>query len=109
MRLKGFLRLDGLHMVGDPDRRTERVAVACGAAGEFLEPARRAGCDLLVTGETTFHTCLEAAAWNVSLLLPGHFASERFAVERLAAVLAERFPVLQVWASREERDPLRWV
>jgi dinuclear metal center YbgI/SA1388 family protein len=108
-RLKGFLRLDGLHLVGKLDQRIERVAVACGAAGEFLEPARRAGCDLLVTGETTFHTCLEAAAGNVALLLPGHFASERFAVERLAIVLVDRFPDLHVWASREERDPLQWL
>ena len=60
-------------------------------------------------GETSFHTCLEAEAANIGLLLPGHFASERFAVEHLAEVLAQQFPSLSVWASREERDPMRWI
>ena len=108
-RLKAFLGLGGLHVVGGADQSCRRVAVACGAAGEFLEPARQADCDTLVTGETTFHTCLEAEAHGIALLLPGHFASERFAVETLADQLAARFPALTVWASRQERDPLSWV
>jgi dinuclear metal center YbgI/SA1388 family protein len=107
-RLKQFLSIDGLHMVGQSLRSIHRVAVACGSAGSFLEAARRQGCDLLVTGETTFHTCLEAEATDVALLLPGHYASERFAVEVLADVMAEQFADLEVWASRDEADPLQW-
>ena len=58
----------------------------------------------MVLGEARFHTCVEAEAWGIGLLLPGHFASERFAVEDLAELLAKEFPEVQVWASREERD-----
>ena len=65
--------------------------MACGAAGEFLEAARTAGCDAMVLGEARFHTCLEAEAWGIGLLLPGHYASERFAIEALADVLGRRF------------------
>jgi putative NIF3 family GTP cyclohydrolase 1 type 2 len=68
----------------------------------------RAACDCMVVGEVRFHTCLEAEANGIALVLPGHFASERFAVERLAEVLAGKFGELLVWASRDERDPLRW-
>lgn len=107
--LKQFLGLSGLHVVGEADQSCRRVAVGCGAAGKFLEPARRAGCDTLVLGETDFHTCLEAQSRGIALLLPGHFASERFAVEALAATLAAQFPELNVWASRCERDPLQWL
>jgi hypothetical protein len=42
-------------------------------------------------------------------LLAGHYASERFGVERMASVIAESFSGLTVWASREERDPIVWV
>ncbi len=104
-----FLRVRGLHQVGSSDQTIRSVAVACGSAGSFLEPARRAGCDLLVTGETSFHTCLEAEADNIALLLPGHFASERFAVEALAEVLSQQFPTLTIWPSQQEQDPLVWV
>lgn len=108
-RLMQLLNIERLQAVGPPERPIRRAAVACGSAGQFLEPARHAGCELLITGETNFHTCLEAEATEVALLLPGHYASERFAVERLADVLAERFPGLTVWASRNEADPLRHV
>ena len=108
-RLAEFLRVDRLAMVGDPGQSVRTVAIGCGAAGELLEAARQAGCDAMVLGEARFHTCLEAEAAGVGLLLPGHFASERFAVECLAEVLSRQFPDLEVWASSQERDPIRWL
>ncbi len=66
------------------------------------------GLIMLVTGETNFHTCLETFATGIALLLPGHYASERFAIKLLAQTLAVQFPELTVWASRDETDPLRW-
>lgn len=107
-RVKSFLGVPGLHRVGDPDRPVRTVAVACGSAGQFLPDARRVGCEVLVTGETNFHSCLEAEATGVALLLPGHFASERFAVVQLADILAREFRGCTVWASRSEADPLVW-
>jgi putative NIF3 family GTP cyclohydrolase 1 type 2 len=84
------------------------VGIACGSAGSFLPHARRAGCQLFITGETSFHSCLEAEALGIALLLPGHYASERFGVEALAGEIQNQFPVLEVWASRVEQDPLTW-
>ena len=65
--------------------------------------------DVLVTGETTFHTCLEADARGVGLILAGHFASERFALLSLADYLTDQLSSISVWASSSERDPLRVV
>jgi dinuclear metal center YbgI/SA1388 family protein len=107
-RLKKFLRIDRLQTVGEADQAVRTVAVACGAAEGFLSTAELNGCDTMVVGEARFHTCLEAEALGIGLLLPGHFASERFAVDCLADVLREKFPTLEIWASRRERDPLRW-
>jgi dinuclear metal center YbgI/SA1388 family protein len=108
-RLKTFLKINGLHAVGHLHSPIERVAVACGSAGEFLPAAIEHGCQVLVTGETRLHTCYEAEARGIALLLAGHYASERFGVERLAGVLAGQFPALQIWPSRDETDPLQWV
>ena len=108
-RLKMFLHIDHLQVVGDPARSIRTVAVACGAADELLDAAQANGCDSMVIGEARFHTCLEAEASGIAILLPGHFASERFAVECLAEVLATQFPQLKIWASRRERDLLQWV
>ncbi len=108
-RVAGLLRLQYLQVVGEAERRVRSVGIACGAAGDLLGTADQVGCDCFLVGETRFHTCLEAEARGMTLILPGHFASERFAVERLAERVGTRFPELTIWASRAERDPLRWM
>ena len=108
-RLKRFLNIERLRLVGRPEQSVRTVAIGCGAADELLEVAGATGCDALVLGEARFHTCLEAQARGIGLLLPGHYASERFAVECLAETLRRQFPDVEVWASRREHDPIQWV
>ncbi len=108
-RAKAFLAIERIALVGDPKHRVRLAGIACGAADDLLRPAIDAGCDCLLLGEARFHTCLEAEAAGITLLLPGHFASERFAIEALAGMLSEQFPDIEMWAAHRERDPLRWV
>lgn len=108
-RVKAFLSVDALRLVGDANQPVQCAAVACGSGGSFLPAARENGCDCLVTGEANFHTCLEAEATGVGLILAGHFASERFALERLADTLDEQLSDVQIWASELERDPLQAI
>ena len=100
--------LTGLHIVGASDQPLNKAAIACGSGGSFLDKAKFAGCDVLITGEATFHTCLDAKANSVCLLLLGHYASERFALEELADRIGQEFGGLEVWASNDEVDPLEW-
>ncbi len=109
-RLKLALAFEHLkHVTASDGRPISRVAIGCGSAGDFLRDAKRLACDLLILGETTFHTCLEAHALDVDLLLVGHYRSERFAVEQLVSVLALQFPTLKIWASQCEQDPIQWL
>lgn len=107
-RVKRMFHVKHCAVVGAADRSITKVALACGAGGSLLDDAVRAGCHCLLTGEARFHACLEAQARNLALLLPGHYATERFAIERLAETLAERFTELIIWPSRAERDPVEW-
>jgi dinuclear metal center YbgI/SA1388 family protein len=107
-RVKSVLGVRHLQYVGDDDRRVERVAVACGAAAEFLIDADRHGCDVLLTGEARFHACLEAQARDLAMVLPGHYVTERPAVEQLAVRIGAQFPQLKSAASTAERDPVQW-
>ena len=106
-RLKESFGLAQLRHVGPSENPLKRVGVACGSGGSFLRAAADARCDLLVTGEATFHTCLEAESLGIGLVLLGHFTSERFACEELADHLAQSFPDLEIWASRRESDPVK--
>lgn len=84
-----------------------RVAVGCGAAGDFLEDAAAAGCDTFVTGEARFHTAIEAESRGINLVLLGHYASERPAMVELAKTLGARLPELRCVVSEQDRDPLQ--
>lgn len=105
-RVKQALTANAVQTVGAKERSVQRVAVACGAAGEFLADAIAARADVFLTGEMRFHDCLAAQASGIALILPGHHATERPGVEALAEWLRRQFPALHVWASRRERDPL---
>ena len=83
-----------------------RVAICCGSGGSLLEAAMAAGCDLFLTGEATFHSCLEAKYHEIGLLMIGHYASERFAMENLAKQICGHFPSVECWASESECDPV---
>lgn len=89
-----------------PGRAIARVAIGCGSGGSFVAAAQERRCDLLITGEATFHQCLEAQAAGLGLLMIGHFASEKFAMEQLASRLANALPSIDVWSSRQESDPV---
>lgn len=105
-RAKAELNATAVQVVGDLSRSVRRVAVACGAAGEFLSDSIRSKADVFVTGEMRFHDALAARTAGVGVILPGHYATERPAVEELAAKLAADWPGVTTWASRRERDPL---
>ena len=105
-RAKAALRATTVQVVGNLARPIRTAAVACGAAGEFLSDAIKRKADVFVTGEVRFHEALAARGANVALLLPGHYATERPAVEALAAKLAANFSGVTAWASLAERDPL---
>lgn len=108
-RLRQRLRCGPIGRVGREDAVVRRVAVCCGAGGEMLGDAVRARADLFLTGEMRYHDCLTAQAQGLAVLLPGHHASERFAMEQLAERLRRQWPDLTIWPSDRETDPLGWA
>jgi dinuclear metal center YbgI/SA1388 family protein len=106
--VKTKLQIGELPFAGDRRQPVSRVAIACGSGGEFLSAAINCKCDVLLTGETRFHTCLEARGAGIGLVLAGHYATERPGLEHLAAVVSREFPDIEAWASEVECDPLQW-
>ncbi|TWT57420.1 putative GTP cyclohydrolase 1 type 2 [Thalassoglobus neptunius] len=107
-RVRKALKVENLQYTGDLNQLVESVAVACGSAGEFLRDANQLGCDLFLTGEARFHSCFEARELGVFMVLAGHYATERPAVETLAETLSKKFPDLQCRPSEIETDPVQW-
>lgn len=107
--VKSRLHVPGIQFVGDAEMKVKMVAIACGAAAEFLSDADKVGCQAFLTGEARFHDCLAARSRGMGMILPGHYATERPAMESLARQLAAEFPDISVIASESESDPVQWA
>jgi dinuclear metal center YbgI/SA1388 family protein len=105
-RLKTLLSVGHVDMVGEAGRVVDRVAIVCGSGGDFAMDAVERGAQVLITGEIRFHDALLAEAHQLAAIVLGHYASERFAMEKLADRLAAGFPQLSVWPSKTEQDPI---
>jgi len=102
--VKSRFELPKVQYVGDAERKIQCIATACGSGGTFLEHAAALSADVLVTGEATFHTALEARASGVGLIF-----SERFAVEALAEKIGSAIGDVEVWASCSESNPIETI
>ena len=108
-QVKELLAVPRLQWVGTEEQQIQTVAIGCGAADEFIGQAVRQNADLLLVGEARFHSYLEARANGLALILPGHFATERFAMKTLAKRIKNRFPELDVWCASSETDPVQFA
>jgi dinuclear metal center YbgI/SA1388 family protein len=107
--VRSTLQCGPIQAVGNLVQPVSSIAIACGAAGEYLNDALRLRADCFLTGEMRFHDYLSASAAGLALVLPGHYATERLGAVALAEILAEQWPEINVSASNAERDPANWV
>jgi dinuclear metal center YbgI/SA1388 family protein len=68
-----------------------RVAVVTGNGAMFAEAAARAGCDVLVTGESAHAAVHPAKEARVNLIFAGHYATETVGLKALDRHVQRRF------------------
>lgn len=76
-------------VAGALDGRVRRVAVVPGSGSDFIADARRAGADVLVTGDVSHHRAREALERGLAIIDAGHGPTERPGVRALYAAVAE--------------------
>lgn len=73
-----------------------KVGLCSGAAGDLLEAAVAAGCDLFITGELAERAGELARELQITLVAAGHYATEVYGPQRVADELRRQFPQLSV-------------
>jgi dinuclear metal center YbgI/SA1388 family protein len=73
--------------------RCARIGVVTGGAGSDLKQAVAEGVDTFVTGEGPHWTYALAEELGLNVLYGGHYATETFGVQALAAELSKKFKV----------------
>ncbi len=78
-------------VIGDPDRKVQRLAWCTGAAQQYLDVAIELGVDVFISGEISEQTVHLARESGVAYIAAGHHATERYGVQALGEHLAQRF------------------
>lgn len=86
----------------DATHGVRKVGIVCGSGGSMLGLVASRGCDAMLTGEATYHQCLEAESRGIAMLLIGHYASESFAMNRLAQHLQADLKEMLICKSEQE-------
>lgn len=88
--LSGALGREPLHIAGGPIQFT-RIGWCTGAAQSYLEQAAAAGLQAFISGEISENTVHMARELGIHYFSAGHHATERYGVQALGALLAEKF------------------
>jgi dinuclear metal center YbgI/SA1388 family protein len=89
-RIAGQVCRDPL-VIGEADRRIERLAWCSGGGQDYFEQAVALGVDAFLSGEISEPAVHLARESGVAYLAAGHHASERYGVQALAGHLAAKF------------------
>jgi len=103
-----------LRVVGDSEAPVQRVAVCGGSGSDFIGLAMKAGADVYVTADITYHRYFEVLDSNghprMALVNAGHFETERCTEDLLVDFMTQRFPGVSFAATRHRTGPVQtWV
>lgn len=104
-KVKSALGVQYVRVTGNAAAGVQKVAVFCGSFDDDLESLDRHGADVLVTGDVKYHTAADALQMGKCIIDAGHFNTEKVVLPTLAEQLLKRFPGLEVYCSRMEKDP----
>ena len=79
-----------VRVTGDGSRKVSKIAVTGGSGGDFIDAARAAGADVLVTGECGYNRAEDGAeSGKISVLEAGHYHTEAPVLPVIAKAIGE--------------------
>lgn len=106
--VKAALSCPGLRYA-DGGREIRTVFVGGGACAGELARAAELGCDAFVTADVKYNAFADAVELGVTLIDAGHFETENPVCTYLAESLRTQFPEIEVFVSKTNTDPIKFV
>ena len=108
-RVKNLLGIKSLKIIGNGEKIIKKVAVIGGAGSSYWQKAKIKGADVLITGDISYHTQVDALEGGIALIDGGHFGTEKvimsFMTEKLRDLLKEKgYKDLLIEASIENNE-----
>ena len=88
-RVKNLLGIKSLKIIGNGEKIIKNVAVIGGAGSSYWQKAKSKGADVLITGDISYHTQVDALEGGIALIDGGHFGTEKIIMSSMAGKLKE--------------------
>lgn len=110
--VKKTYQVEGLRYVGDPSTPINKVAILGGDGNKYLSAAKRAGADVLVTGDIYYHTAHDAILMGLNLVDPGHTIEsimKEHVADFLTKVIKENKKDTEIIVSTSNTHPFQFM
>ncbi len=87
---KGELRVAMPRKPWEKESAVKKVGLCTGAGSDMIELALLNGCDAFVTGDMKYHEAQRLCEKGICVLDAGHYGTEKFFAENMAALLSTR-------------------
>ncbi|MFO3716071.1 Nif3-like dinuclear metal center hexameric protein [Anaerococcus cruorum] len=86
--VKEKLKAEELICYGDMEKTISKIAVCGGSGSSLLDDALEHSCDLMLTGDVSYHMAMDYSNRGLIIIDAGHFASENHVIYKLKDVIA---------------------
>ncbi|MFO3717722.1 Nif3-like dinuclear metal center hexameric protein [Anaerococcus sp. ENR1011] len=86
--VKEKLKAEELIYYGDMEKTISKIAVCGGSGSSLLDDALEHSCDLMLTGDVSYHMAMDYSNRGLIIIDAGHFASENHVIYKLKDVIA---------------------
>ncbi|MBR1759077.1 MAG: Nif3-like dinuclear metal center hexameric protein [Lachnospiraceae bacterium] len=104
--VKEAFAIDTVRLIGDPEQRVTRAALSTGSGKSMVKFAKRAGSEVLISGDLDHHCVIDALDEGLALIDAGHYGTERFVAYTLANALASLELEVKV---AQEKSPYQYI
>ncbi len=86
-QVKKILDIPFVRYSGNDLQIIEKVAIGSGSSSDLIQKSIELGADTIITGDLKYHTCIDYASDNFSIIDAGHFATEKIVLDMFFDVL----------------------
>lgn len=106
-QIKKQFDVSHVRVSGDLNTKVNKVAIVGGSGEKYVEAARKAGADVYITGDMTFHIAQDAEQAGLTVIDAGHII-EKIMIKYIHVYLSELFSDEHVIASTIDTNPFQY-
>lgn len=102
--VKTRFSIPGLRCYGDPDLQVRKVSILPGSGGGEIDLALEQGAEVMITGDISHHTGIDALEKGIAVIDGSHYGLEKLFIPYMRKYLKKEFPELEL-VTAPAREP----